>query len=161
LYRIGLRSFTNDFDTVFTTTNKVETISDLNLGTLYYISAATVDDNGIESLFSNELAEDILNSMTNLQDPRKMQLLQNRPNPFDDQTSIGVWVDEPFSYQTAEIRVSDAKGSQIFRQDISLLKGMNEVWYQHQHHDYAEGIFYYGLWVDGKLFDSKGMVYAY
>jgi len=160
-YRIGLRSFTNDFDTVYTTTNTVFTISDLNLGTLYYVSVASVDEHGIESLFTGELAEDILNSIRQVEDPRKLQLLQNRPNPFDDQTSIGVWVESGFDFQSAEILVNDAKGSMIYREPISLNPGMNEIWYTHDHHQFKEGVFYYSLYIDGKVFDTKSMVYAY
>ena len=161
LYRIGLRSVSNDFDTVYTTTNTVTTIEGLNPGLLYFITVASVDENGIESLFSNELGEDVLNAIKDIRDPRKLELLQNRPNPFDDQTSIGVWVEETFSFNEAEIVVTDMSGRVLYKSPITLNLGMNEVWYTHDNHNYAEGILNYSLFIDGHLFNTKSMVYAY
>ncbi|MFK8101389.1 MAG: M28 family peptidase [Saprospiraceae bacterium] len=161
IYRVGVRSVSNDFDSVYTITQTEATITGLSLGQPYFVSVATVDDQGIESLFSNELVSFSSVSTGKSIADRKIELLQNRPNPFDDQTSIGVWVEQPFSFQSAEIRVSDSKGAALYRTPITLKQGMNEIWYNHDHHRHQNGILYYSLYIDGKLFGTKSMIYAY
>jgi len=162
LYRIGLRTVTNDFDIVYTTTEKVSTITGLDPSMdFHYITAATVDEHGIESLFSNELWKNLLSSVEEVNSEPKIELLQNRPNPFDDRTSIAVVVHEPFAYKTAQIEVIKPFGTIIYKSDIRLDEGMNEIWYEHSNHHFSPGLLYYRLIVDGKHVKTRAMVYAY
>lgn len=160
-YRVGIRTESNDFDTIYTTNEKVSSITDLDLDSdLYFISVASVDENGIESQFSNELFN-LTSSVENINSESKIELLQNRPNPFDDRTSIAVLVKEPITYKTASIEVIKPFGTIIYKTDIELIDGMNEIWYEHQNHHFSPGVLYYRLMIDGKHVQTKSMVYAY
>lgn len=162
LYRIGFRTITNDFDTVFTTTEKVTTLTGFEPSLdLHLFSVAAVDENGTESLFSNELWNSFVSSVEDIDSKPPFELLQNRPNPFDDRTSISVLVHESVPYKTAQIEVIKPFGTVLFKSPITLEKGMNEIWYDHTHHHFSPGILYYRLVVDGKHVKTRSMVYAY
>ena len=88
-------------------------------------------------------------------------LLQNRPNPFDEATTLGVLVNGSIKYQSAFLRVADGNGREIWRKPIQLQEGLIEVLYGYQHHRYQPGTYYYSLVVDGQVLDTKSMIYAY
>lgn len=164
LYRLGIRRFdseTNFFDTLITVTATEDVLSWLPLGSLYQLSAAAVDSNGIESHFSEETFVDLINDTKEESLDRGITLLQNRPNPFDEATTLGIHVKQPIDYQQAFIRVSDANGRAIWQQPVELREGLIEVLYGYQHHQYQPGTYYYSLVIDGQLFDTKSMIYAY
>ncbi len=161
-YRVGVRTFnTNDFDSLYT----VNTTSPLLEGlptSPYYISVASVDENGIESLFAQEELVLFTTDTEELENPEKgITLLQNNPNPFDEATVIGVQVTRPVDYQRAEIVVHELSGKELVRAPISLNVGMNEYVYDYFAHSYQPGVYAYSLVIDGKLFETKRMVYAY
>ena len=161
-YKVGIRSTTNDFDTIVTVTDKNALVAgNFDFELRYFVSVASVDELGRESLFSNELTTNILSSVTDLSSQLGVELLQNRPNPFDDRTSISVWVEEAFAYKTAKIEVIKPFGTILFSSDIKLEKGMNEIWYDHQNHHFSQGLLYYRLMIDGKHVQTKAMVHAY
>ncbi len=162
-YRIGVRTTSNDFDTVFTTTEKVTTLTGYDQSFFrHYFAAAAVDENGIESLFCNELSSTLLlTSVDVVGNEAQVELLQNRPNPFDDKTSIAVWVEGEVNYKNAQIEVIKPFGSVIYRSEISLDQGMNEIWYDHTNHHFSPGLLYYRLLIDGKHVKTRSMVYAY
>ena len=162
LYRVGLRDFsTHDWDTLITLTQPLDTIYGLEPG-LYIASACTVDSNGIESLFSSEEFD---NFSTDVEDidltSAGITLLQNRPNPFDEATTIGVLVEKTIDYQEAQILVFDISGKELVRYPIALNLGLQEILYDYQNHRYQPGIYSYSLVIDGKLIATKQMVYAY
>lgn len=162
LYRVAVRSLqSNEWDSVYTFTNTTDTIRGLDIG-LYAITAATVDSNGIESLFSRERVGSITTDTEELLIPANgLTLLQNRPNPFDEATTFGVMVHKPVTYQKAEIVVHDIQGKELVRYRIQLNLGLNEVMYDYGHHQYHPGTYAYSLVVDGQLVETKYMVYAY
>lgn len=162
-YRIGIHSFgANDWDTLYTVQNSVDTLFGLPSGA-YFISACSVDSNSIESIFSIE--ELLLFTLTGTEDiqveDRPIELLQNHPNPFDEATVIGVQVNRPISYKAAHILVRDQSGKTLSRLPINLTSGLNEVVYDYQSHNYQIGTYIYSLYIDGKLYGSKQMIYAY
>jgi len=164
LYRIAARNYnSNDWDTVFTVTTNPAQIEGLESGTLYVLSAATVDENGVESLFSNEkFGSFILDGVAEPEIPGSgVVLLQNHPNPFDEATMIGVLVERPVDYRTALILVHDKQGKEIARLPIELKLGLNEVLYDYRYHQYTPGVYAYSLLVDGRIVESKQMIYAY
>lgn len=95
-------------------------------------------------------ATEYLNGQTNL--------LQNKPNPFDKATLIGVYMKEPTNYKTAWISIEDLNGKEIERIHMDLNNEINEVQYKHRYG--KSGIFNYSLFVDYQLIDSKRMVFA-
>ncbi len=163
-YRLGIRSFdseTNFFDTLATVSAKEGTLNWLPPGDLYQISAAAIDSNGIESHFSEETFINLLSDTKEEETRRGITLLQNRPNPFDEATTLGIHVKRAVDYQQAFLRVSDSSGREIWRQPVALRQGLIEVLYGYQHHRYQPGTYYYSLIIDGEIFDTKSMVYAY
>jgi hypothetical protein len=164
LYRIGVRDYnSNEWDTIYTVTSTTAEITGLESGVLYVLSAATVDENGVESLFSNEKFGAFI--IDGVEEPiipgSGVVLLQNAPNPFDEATMIGVLVERPLQYQQAAIQVYGMKGNVIARIPIELKLGLNEVIYDYQYHQYQPGTYAYSLVIDGKIVETKQMVYAY
>src|SRR5205085_1060919 len=88
-YRIALRTLYNDWDSVYTFSNQlIDTIA-LPASGNYKFSAASVDTNGIESLFSREVMLNVIGIDEN--DLSKgIKLLPNSPNPADEQTLITI-----------------------------------------------------------------------
>lgn len=157
-YRIGVRTTTNDWDSVYTMTGTlVDTIKGLT-SQVYDVSVMSDDTNGIESLPSTEYSI-TLTGIDGIQgNPEGIELLQNKPNPFDFATYIGVKVDKPVNYQNAYISVRDEKGQEVKRLPIKLNKGTNEVLFEHGYT--ARGVYTYTLIIDGKPIDSKNMIFA-
>lgn len=159
-YRVGIRSLTNDWDSVYTITGIIDTIYPVQ-ATNYYVSVASVDDVGMESLFSKEInIFDSQMAVNELQteDSRPFHLLQNKPNPFDEATIIGVYVKNPTNYKKAWITIEDVDGKEIERIAIDLTNEINEVQYTHGYG--KSGSFTYTLYVDNKKIESKRMVFA-
>jgi hypothetical protein len=159
-YRVGLRTLTNDWDTVYTMNGIIDTIYPTQANN-YIVSVASMDNAGMESLFSKEI--NILNSQVNITELQTegsgaFQLLQNKPNPFDEATIIGVYMKEPINYKTAWISIEDLNGKEIERIHIDLNNEINEVQYKHGYG--KSGIFNYSLFVDYQLIESKRMVFA-
>ncbi|MFN5147614.1 MAG: M28 family peptidase [Flavobacteriia bacterium] len=160
-YRVGVRSINNDWDSVYTIQGIHDTIFPPETN-VYYVSIASVDEQGLESLFSREIL--IPNSQVSIEEQpdnskgATIELLQNRPNPFDETTIIGVLINSPVSYKRAEIQIKDLNGKVIERLRIDLNKEINEVFY---HHGFGRtGTFLYTLNIDGKDIDTKRMVFA-
>jgi len=158
LYRVFVRSSTNDFDSLFTTP-LTHFVFKRPTGT-FFVSAASVDADGVESLFSKEINPPTVNA-TGEAEPTSLpaiELLQNRPNPFDEATMISFLVNRELPNRKAQILVVDAAGKTIWQQDVQLKLGMNEVLYEHGYN--VRGVFAYSILVDGKIVGTKEMVFA-
>jgi len=158
LYRVFVRSATNDFDSLFTTT-QLHYVFKRPTGT-FFVSAASVDGNGIESLFSKEVNPPTVNAtgeVANLDLPA-IELLQNRPNPFDEATIISFMVNKEVPYKMAQINVVDMQGKVLWQHPVKLHIGMNEVLYEHGYN--ITGVFAYSLILDGKTVGTKEMIFA-
>ena len=166
-YRIFSRTNTQDFDTIYTLIG-AKTIKLPYLtggGVLNQISAAAVDGNGIESLFTPEAflfplinaAGEVMEELPT--EPTKVATLyQNRPNPFDESTAINFLVHENSNIKEAYLGIFDGQGKEIDRIQTSFQKGMNEVVYTHGYNQ--TGAFVYSLIVDGVVVDSRRMIFA-
>lgn len=163
-YRIGLRPFGsgNYFDTLLTVSQTEGSLLSLLPSTPYYLTVCAVDSNGIESHFSNEIFEFFTTGTEEFVLPeRGVTLLQNRPNPFDEATTLGVYVECRPDYSEALLLVTDARGRELARYPIELRPGLVEVTYGYEHHRYRPGTYYYSLVVDGQVYETKAMIYAY
>lgn len=158
-YRVGLRTTGNDWDSVYTFTSATDTIFPAP-ATVYFLSVAAVDANGVESLFSREVL--ISGTQVGLEEvgeeSRELELLQNKPNPFDEVTIIAVKVKQPKNYKKAQIVIRDMQGKVLEELPISLDKEINEVNYEHGYG--KTGVYTYTLVVDGKEIGSKRMIFA-
>ncbi|MEX1001876.1 MAG: M28 family peptidase [Crocinitomicaceae bacterium] len=159
-YRLALRTTTNDWDTVYTFSGLTTTINP-PVENFYLISVASVDSVGIESLFSREEFIDFDElSIAEIENKQglPLELLQNKPNPFDESTLITVRSLEKLDYQEAFIVIRDVQGKEVERIPIDLTAEINEVTYQHGYG--KTGIFIYSLIVDQQEIASKRMIFA-
>ena len=154
---IALRTETNDWDTVIYSST-LETSFDVALGFTYFVSAAFVNEMGVESLFSEEQYQDFVG----LDEPNMVktgiELLQNRPNPFDETTSIVFIVHEMPVNAEAIVRIQDINGAVIYEQKTPIRLGANEVIYDHGYG--RTGTYMYSLVIDNQVVDSKKMVFV-
>ena len=159
-YRVGVRSTTNDWDSVYTISGYYDTIFP-PVSNVYYVSIASVDENDLESLFSKEVV--IQNSQISVSEleqesVKPIELLQNRPNPFDEATIIGVLVNQEVNYKNASIVVYDINGKKVENMKIDLKPGVNEAFYQHGYG--KTGTYFYALVIDGNEISRKSMIFA-
>lgn len=158
-YRIALHTVGHDWDTVYTLTGATKgTFPAPTTGGLY-VSVATMDTTGAESLFSGEK----LIFITGTEEPaeetqRAVQLLPNRPNPFDEATWISFWVNKMPEYRQASILISDMQGKVIEQIPVKLQAGHNEILYTHGYG--VRGTFAYALQIDGRTVDARQMIFA-
>lgn len=155
-YRVAVRSTTHDWDSVYTITGDYGYIHVGAIGPRY-VSVASVDSEGVESLFSGEKI-----ARVGVDDPgyeqQPVELMQNHPNPFDGETIISVLASEDMKNADAYISIADIAGKEIKRLKITLNPGMNEVSYEHGYN--VAGTFIYTLVVNGQKLQSRRMVFA-
>jgi len=157
-YRIAARSASQDWDTVFTQ-HGVNGNYEMPDGRSYYVSAASVDEAGVESIFSREVTG-ITSGLQSYrsEDEQGIVLEQNQPNPFDEATWIVVRVNTMPAHRKASLRIHDQRGRLIKEIPVQLKHGMNEFLYEHG--EGMRGLLHYALWLDGKRVDGKTMVFA-
>ncbi len=158
-FRIAFRTTTNDWDTVYTVSSNSATVPCPATG-LLNVSIAGVNEQGIESLFSVERSVMISASdEPTYEAEAPIRLFQNKPNPFDEATWISFWFNEiPRNHPKAVIQIIDLQGKMIQEIPVKIQQGMNEVLYTHGYG--VKGTFTYILSIDGKIIDSKQMIFA-
>ena len=160
-YKIGKRFWDNDFDEVFTIegTTTFQLTASQNI---VFVSVAAIDENGIESCFSDEVRPTTVSGTDEPLPPtydKVIELFQNRPNPFDEATFINYEIKEPLSSRNGILFVKDLTGKTIKRFEAHLHVGYHEVLYTHGYN--STGTFIYGIEMDGKILAQKRMVFAY
>ena len=156
-YRFADRTTTNDWDSVYDMTGTIDTFA-VNTTYTHYVSVASVDTNGVESLFSKEILIHVPNGINELKNETGISLMQNKPNPSDESTIISVYIENTKKYGNAFISITDISGKEVKRIPIELKQGMNEVLYEHGYN--AAGTFNYALVIDGKSIQSRKMVFT-
>ena len=157
-YRIGLRTTTNDWDSVYTSTSKSMEIA-INDSNAYYVSVANVNDYGIESLFSEEQLLVLTKVSEKSSLKSGIEIWQNKPNPFDESTIIPVFASKEHEGKTAVLKITDLNGNIVFSEEQKLNSGLNEWPY---HHGFgALGTFVYSVYVNNQLVGAKKMTFAY
>ena len=170
-YRVAIRSISNDWDSVYTITGKTSDTILLPYGSnvSFFISAASVDGLNTESLFSTEytlttgmivlsLNNKINAKPTTIQATYGIELMQNRPNPFDESTRISIKSGTDIFADRTWIRITDFNGRTIKRIKVPLKKGVNEVNFDHGFN--YSGNYIYSLMIDGMIVESKQMLFA-
>lgn len=156
-YRIAIRTETNDFDTLIDAETNA-TIVEVTPGLMHFFSVCGMNEDGIESLFSTEQFIDIVGVGEAAEAKKGIELLQNRPNPFDESTTIAFLVHEMPATSRATIQVTDVNGRLIHRDEQVIQLGMNEVVY---HHGYGKvGTYSYSLIIEDRVIDAKKMVFV-
>lgn len=156
-YRVAVRSETNDWDSVYVTNQLVDTFYPPDKSA-YFVSVAAVDEKGVESLFSREVTANATYLEEVLDIKKGLELLQNRPNPFDLATMIVVKSNQSVHYKTAYILISDLQGKHIQKLPINLDQQVNEVAFSYPYG--RQGVFNYTLVMDGKVHSTKQMIFA-
>jgi hypothetical protein len=170
-YRVAIRSTTNDWDSVYTIkAASVDTIIiPYGLNTTFYISAAAVDNLNTESQFSTEyiLATDLtILALSDTSAPLPptgtdaygIQLLQNKPNPFDEATAITILSGTNLFADRTWVNICSLDGKMVKRIRVPLHKGVNEVVYDHGYG--VTGAYIYSLFIDGLPIQSRKMVFS-
>ncbi len=158
-YVVGMRFNTTDFDTLYYITGSKSGVFELPSRELnLFISAASIDSRGIESLFSDEVLARLTGTHEETANSKGIELLQNRPNPFDESTIISFLVHGPATNHTARIVITDLNGKMIKEIPVEVREGMNEVLY---HHGYNMiGTFLYSLYINDQMIATKKMIFA-
>ncbi|HTI07953.1 MAG TPA: M28 family peptidase [Puia sp.] len=170
-YRVAVRSATNDWDSVYTITGTTVDTIDVPYGTntTFYISAAAMDINNTESQFSTEytisttlvplyLAPDSTAPIPSPPDYYGIQLMPNRPNPFDESTMIAITSGTDIFADRTSLLISTLDGRIAQRIQVPLKKGLNEIIYNHGF-GMAPGIYICSLIIDGLPVQSTKMVF--
>lgn len=161
-YRIGTRSEGNEFDSLYTISGtNVALVNNPDEIGFFFVTACIVNDLGVESCFAEEQFL-LINSIDDKQPiiPQSyVKLLPNRPNPFDEATTISWHVEQSIPHQSAQIQVHTSNGQLIKEKDITLNLGLSEWVFTHGWG--TEGIYYYSLIVDGRVLETRAMVFAY
>lgn len=152
-YRIGFKSRSNDFDTLFliSGTEDLKTYH-VKKDSIYFVSVAAMDANGFTGLFATEKLVKVKGvPPTGL--PQKtenlpaMQLLPISPNPIDETLAISVWVKNPNARQSGKLIITDVMGRIVKEVNVQLDKEINEVVFDHGFE--APGLYHCILFVDG------------
>ena len=157
VYRVGVRTLTNDWDSVYTMTSLTDTI-DVPPAQWYRVSVMSVDTNGIESVPSREIQTTPVGLEEYVAPTNGITLMQNQPNPFDEATFILFQVDRVPQYKTAAIVITDMQGKTVQEIPVEMHVGLNEVLYTH---GYGSSVtFMYSLVIDGVPVQTMAMVFA-
>ena len=163
-YRIFSRSTEEYFDTVYSLsgskTIEIDRINNPN--TLQKVSVAAVDSDGIESLFSRESVyfpfitstKEVL--IDGIASSQIVQLDQNHPNPFGEQSTISILIHKHELIKQLELGIYDLAGRKI--KALLLDKNLDNQTISINASDYHSGIYYYGLILNGQNIQSRKMV---
>jgi len=158
VYRVGVRTITNDWDSVYTMTGTLADTIDVPPASFYRVSVMSVDTNGIESIPSREIQTSPVGIEEYVQVIPGVTLMQNQPNPFDESTYILFQVDQLPGYGSASVQITDLQGRLLQEIPVEMHTGMNEVLYTHGYG--ATGTFLYSLVIDGVPVQTMTMVFA-
>ena len=97
----------------------------------------------------NKKSSNIIESQSNLSG---CYLLQNRPNPFDNETIIEYYI--PLERANASMLFFDMNGKLLFSKDVDLNKGNLTI----NRGELMPGMYYYTLIVNDEEIDTKKMI---
>lgn len=163
-YKVGIRSMGHDFDTTYNLVDEEEITVTLDRG-IYYFSAASIDENDIESFFSMETRLFLTNTTStseikNQEGPSSwVDLYQNRPNPFDEATYIQYDVRQEFPYKKSKLVIREINGKVLEEIEAPMNLGTHEILYTHGYNFTTPLI--YALEVDGNIIAQNRMIFVY
>lgn len=156
-YIYGIRKINNTyFDTIIITDQTQILVEGLS-PTLYYVTACGVNQEQWISMFGLEYSARVLNSIKQVEPTKPIELLQNRPNPFDELTLIPIIVNDLSYIKEANMVVTSEDGRLIKRMKLDLKEGVNEFFYNYSWNQFECGMYYYTLIINGTKIDTKKM----
>lgn len=154
----GIRNLSSAFfDTVIISDQTQISIEGLN-PTLYYVTAAGIDNDGWYSMFGSEYPARVTTGTENENLKKGIELLQNKPNPFDEYTLIPILVHDLSEVSSSSLEITDVQGRLLKTKSLQLVLGVNEIlldigaWIQ------LEGQYFYTLKINGNSFLTKKMI---
>src|ERR1041385_1801993 len=101
-YRVGVRIPPhNDWDSLYTMNGLVSDTLTMPPGTIFFVSVAGVDSNGVETLFSREYSVNVSPVEEINKSKNNIVLLPAKPNPSDEEVSFTVLVNKAVPYKNA------------------------------------------------------------
>lgn len=88
--------------------------------------------------------------------PEVPRLLQNKPNPFNETTSLPYFL--PANIKEAYIIVYDVSGKTIQQINLPIANGYGSIELSLMKTDLSKGTYTYSLFVDGNLIDTRKML---
>jgi hypothetical protein len=169
-YRVAVRSASNDWDTVYSATGQSPAVFTIPYGsnTTFYVSAAAVDANGTESQFSTEytlstsmmplyLAPDTARPPATTPGEYGIQLMPNRPNPFDESTMVAITSGTDVFADRTCLLFTTLDGRVLSRIPVHLERGLNQVVFNHGYG--ASGMIICSLVIDGLPIQRTKMIF--
>ncbi|HEX5624450.1 MAG TPA: M28 family peptidase [Saprospiraceae bacterium] len=126
--------------------------------TQYYVTACGVDSAGWIGMFGPEYNVRVLSGVVETDIRPAIELLQNQPNPFDEQTLIPIVVNDASQVKEARLEVHAGDGRLVKSLDLELHSGLNEVLYDLSWQNYECGLFYYSLKINGRVLATRTML---
>ena len=109
-------------------------------------------------MLGQEYNATILSNTNNLSYASPVELLQNRPNPFDELTLIPIIINDPQFVKNAQLEIYTDSGLSIIFIKLDLKTGLNEILYDYQGNNYNSGNYFYSLRITGKIISTKKMI---
>lgn len=158
-YFIGIRKVTSVyFDTLVKSMADSIQIFGLNSG-LYYISVCGIDKNGWYSMIGTEYSARVSTHTSNTSKGDPIEVLQNRPNPFDEYSLIPIIVNDVSAVKSARLEITDASGIIIKSEILKLHEGINEFLLNTSDYSAQGKVYFYHLIINEKIRISKKMLY--
>ncbi|MFN6037751.1 MAG: M28 family peptidase [Bacteroidota bacterium] len=157
-YRVGIRTTTHDWDTLFTMTNTlVDTFTITPLTNFNaYVQVMSVDQDSVESIPSVEKLINVNSIGESHESLKEFELMYNKPNPFDEATYLTF--NSNSGGKKGIIIIRDLNGKEIKKIPVDIHFGMNEVLFEHGYG--MTGILTWTLSIDGKIIGSRHMNFA-
>ncbi len=182
-YRIGVRTTSHDFDVIFSFKDSAHyDLPGLIPGVAYRVSAATVNEQGVMSLFSNEIAftsfvnttdiagdtllfpetvctnTSIDDEYTLLFSKKGVTVLSTFPNPFSHAVCFNLTLDDALLHRAASLMIYDVYGKKIESLPVNTDRNYTSVHY----HNAAipPGIYFFIFTVEGVPYASGRMIAA-
>ncbi|HEY1214678.1 MAG TPA: hypothetical protein VGE93_13695, partial [Bryobacteraceae bacterium] len=132
------------------------------------VSAAAMDANGTESQFSTEwtlktgmyvldLPPDSTRPVASDPGVYGIELMPNRPNPFDEATMIAVTSGTDAYADRCWLQITGIDGRMVERIPVHLRKGVNQVIFNHGFG--VAGVYICSLMIDGLPVQSTKMIF--
>ena len=174
-YRIGVRGNNSPpaFDALYRTNQTSFPVPGLNPASVYYVSVAGVDTEGITSIFAVEQvrANDVATAAAPIDDlPYGIPCmpigiregtttngagLEIVPNPFGHRTSLRMRLPTSLAGQKVVLSVCDIHGREIERVPVQAIAGEATIAYEHHH---GKGVYFCRLLVNGTAVATERMV---
>jgi len=127
--------------------------------TQYYVSATGVDSADWIGMIGTEYNVRVpTTTQEKVKEAPAIELLQNKPNPFDELTMIPIFVHDVNGIINAQLIIQSEHGTLIKVLPLQLKPGINEILYDYAWHRFECGVYFYSLQINGKIWATHKMI---